>query len=925
VAARICQYPQHLPGVVLTSDATALTDELAENWSDSIPRVVLVEGFPGVGKSRVGREVVDRWPGLAVRVEVPEDFVSIEDVLLDVATRFDELGDEEMSSLEDLDLLSGLLRVMRKGALLVIDDVQRLLDPSTGIPQKELRRLVEKVASAEHIGRLLLLSNQAPADGLWLEKVRRVVLGPPTAGVAESFLDQLLIDRGLAAQIPVDQRSSVVKWLGGNPRAITALVACLMDQTLDQLIEMEPDAWQLRDEVVSPQLIQKLETYFLSRTLDQLDSNALLLLEALSVYRKPFRADAIDRLSRIVSDPASAREALSSRYLLEMHGAYLSLHPIIRRLARVRLSQNPRREHNAHTAASDHFVRRLRPTSSTPINLATAGEAFVEARYHLLVAGRQSEFEKIASDHRRQLLSHYRLTTTPPSSATARRQLLVTLLAALSAGDSGFAPLRILLARLLLERGQPDDDLQALRQLVQASRESKDVWCWRTRIDLTVKLEGLPAGKGVSVQALSKLHASNHWMPYYRYAASLIGENRQVSDAEALSWLNESFDRVPANSLYGLYGLASFILCRRNRRTEALELLLTAVDKVGTNSGNSWRLLEEAAYVAAATGASEPLHRVRIASFEHEKAAALTTLCDVLLLLNHHRYSQAVEKSTGNTSPALVSQSVFAALCSGDVVMAEQIMATAVLPRNKASSWLKSLVALCSRKSDLYAEEISHVVGRRLSDEELADPGLWLRVWDDIPSRVEAYPAFYFYRLPAALTGLDSDLVRLPEGESQLPLVDLQRIKLPTVLEPVIADDKEETNFDATPPLINVEGNLIMSGDSYNISGQAGAVGPGSQAANNTFNQVVGQMSPDEFGSLAVELGRLRSSMRSAASTPEEDMAVAEIARAEVAANSGDTAEMGDALSKAGKWALATANSLGVGLAVAALKAAIGM
>jgi hypothetical protein len=141
VAARICQYPQHLPGVVLTSDATALTDELAENWSDSIPRVVLVEGFPGVGKSRVGREVVDRWPGLAVRVEVPEDFVSIEDVLLDVATRFDELGDEEMSSLEDLDLLSGLLRVMRKGALLVIDDVQRLLDPSTGIPQKELRRI----------------------------------------------------------------------------------------------------------------------------------------------------------------------------------------------------------------------------------------------------------------------------------------------------------------------------------------------------------------------------------------------------------------------------------------------------------------------------------------------------------------------------------------------------------------------------------------------------------------------------------------------------------------------------------------------------------------------------------------------------------------------------------------------------------------
>ncbi|TCM35130.1 hypothetical protein EV648_12523 [Kribbella sp. VKM Ac-2568] len=116
-----------------------------------------------------------------------------------------------------------------------------------------------------------------------------------------------------------------------------------------------------------------------------------------------------------------------------------------------------------------------------------------------------------------------------------------------------------------------------------------------------------------------------------------------------------------------------------------------------------------------------------------------------------------------------------------------------------------------------------------------------------------------------------------------------------------------------------------MSRDVYNVSGQAGAVGPKASAERNTFNQFVGGMDEGELAQLATELSQLRLTMRESAKSAEEDMAVAEVAQAEVAAAAGDTATVERHLAKAGKWALSTATAIGVALAAAAIKAAIGL
>ncbi len=815
---------------------------------------------------------------------------------------------------------------MRSGtSLLIIDNAERLQDPLTQMPSVGLRKVVEG-ALAGGAGRVLLLTNHAPADGMWLEGCRRKILRPPGADDAQRLLDALLRDRGKEHEIPPQQRTDVVRWLGANPRALRALVACLGEEPLESLIELEPDAWELRDEVVSPALIQKLETYFLTRTLDQLDSNALVLLEMLSIYRKPFRGAAIERLSNVVANVSLARSRLASRYLIDVDRNYYTLHPIIRRLARKRIAEDPKREQNAHRAAADHFSRSLRrPTG--PAKLHLVGETFVEARYHLLAAGRDSDFEALASDYRRELLAQYRSPTAMPADETSRRHLLSTLQGALGASDDGYSALRVLLARLLLDRGQHDGDRLALRQLTLASRDSKDPYCWKARLELTLKFEGNTAGRAVAEQALSALNPANARYPVLGYAAGLIRANDPVLDTQALDWLDRHRDSVPRDSSYGLFTAAAFVLSRNRRRPEAVDVLLVGHEHVGGQDPNAWRLLEEAAFIAAATRDQDGLARVRAKALTDRRESDLVTLCDVLTLQSAGRWSE-VSAAVGNCrSLSVVAQSAFSLLCSGDPGGATTLLTQQDVGQNRTGAWLRALVALCAGRPDIYAAEIQTCVSARLGPAQSPDPALWLSVWDEVPHGVENFPAFYFPRLPQSLTGLDFDLVRLPEDGSATSAVDHELLRLPTVQDSKSFDDAIECSDDYTtmPSLITVNGDLIMSKDIYNVAGQAGAVGRGASAPGATFNQVVSQMNAAQLMELTTELSRLREAMREAATTPEEDMAVAEVARAEVAARNGDTDDCERALSRAGGWAWKTANAIGTSLAAGALKAALGL
>ena len=117
----------------------------------------------------------------------------------------------------------------------------------------------------------------------------------------------------------------------------------------------------------------------------------------------------------------------------------------------------------------------------------------------------------------------------------------------------------------------------------------------------------------------------------------------------------------------------------------------------------------------------------------------------------------------------------------------------------------------------------------------------------------------------------------------------------------------------------------IKLGDKY-ITGQAGAIGSGAHVHEITFNQIWYQIEGSiDLPRLADELAVLRQAMKKDAIEPEQDVAVGAVAAAEQAAKNGNGPKALRFLKSAGKWALDMAEKIGVGVATAAIKGAMGI
>ena len=116
----------------------------------------------------------------------------------------------------------------------------------------------------------------------------------------------------------------------------------------------------------------------------------------------------------------------------------------------------------------------------------------------------------------------------------------------------------------------------------------------------------------------------------------------------------------------------------------------------------------------------------------------------------------------------------------------------------------------------------------------------------------------------------------------------------------------------------------------YNIQAhQVGAVGDNASAGNLTHSTqqlVIGQSSFDAFD-LVADLKRLARALAISDAHDEDAVGdtVAALTSAEAAARSGDAQGVGVALAKTGTWVLRVAEGIGVPVAIAAIKAAIGL
>lgn len=143
---------------------------------------------------------------------------------------------------------------------------------------------------------------------------------------------------------------------------------------------------------------------------------------------------------------------------------------------------------------------------------------------------------------------------------------------------------------------------------------------------------------------------------------------------------------------------------------------------------------------------------------------------------------------------------------------------------------------------------------------------------------------------------------------------------LPMMMERALP--RTEVNIGHITGPNTIEGTT-MSKDTYNIHGQAGAVGKNAHAHDMTFQQAWNQSNID-LAQLAEELTRLRAAMKQETQgTREQDKAIVSVADAEEAAVKGDGPTVLQHLKAAGTWALGVAEKIGVTLAAEAIKRAM--
>jgi hypothetical protein len=125
---------------------------------------------------------------------------------------------------------------------------------------------------------------------------------------------------------------------------------------------------------------------------------------------------------------------------------------------------------------------------------------------------------------------------------------------------------------------------------------------------------------------------------------------------------------------------------------------------------------------------------------------------------------------------------------------------------------------------------------------------------------------------------------------------------------------------------VNNQGGT-MSGDTFNNSGQVGAMGPNATAHDNTFNQLVNHVEQHvDLAELAKQLGELRQAIaQKQDASPQAAIAAGEVAKAEIAATEKNTGKVVEHLKAAGKWTLDFAKDVGKDLVVEVIKSATGM
>lgn len=251
------------------------------------------------------------------------------------------------------------------------------------------------------------------------------------------------------ADVPPADRPSVVRWLGGNPRALHLFAVSLRYHSLEELVNINPETWEHPELSVSPELPQNIERQMLERILRKLDHDFQDALYLLCAFRKSFQNKAFEAFSFQKETLARFKTDLIDLFLMEQRSGRYALHPIVREIGLQKLLDSPERFRAAHETAARHYTRHFYAKEKNT-HLGTLGGYFTEARYHLVHAGKQEELAGIARYFFDHLSASFNFVTPVPKEPELLHERIEMLASVLE--SPGPVGLECHLARLYCPR-----------------------------------------------------------------------------------------------------------------------------------------------------------------------------------------------------------------------------------------------------------------------------------------------------------------------------------------------------------------------------------------------------------------------------------------------------------------------------------------
>jgi hypothetical protein len=447
-------------------------------------------------------------------------------------------------------------------------------------------------------------------------------------------------------------------------------------------------------------------------------------------------------------------------------------------------------------------------------------------------------------------------------------------------------------------------------------------------VQLTARLDGARAAESAARRGFTVINEMHH---ANLYDSVVEAYRREDMLPDAIRFLEEGLESLDISAKVFLSPVLGRLLSRSGRSTEAVKRMVLIYQEAvtaGVNNAPYWRPIEQAAFIAHGQGDVTALNYIEQSILPSDFADSFKVLVRCLLHEQSSNYRASAEaareyaKNTPKRSPAIAGLEAFAWLCCGEVEEAEIAVSKISLANNAASTWLRACIYYCANRMELCREMLEELERRDLDIADSDIPGHLVSVWDEHGGYGNAHPSFYFPVLPSSFTGLDRDLRKSFWGYSALGGVDPRNAWFPRRAERGI-ESKDKHVVEANhQPLVAIQLGDRMA--QYNV-GQAGAVGDGSVANNPVFMQGAVDPLVSQLPALANELRALRAAMAKEAQTDEEFASLGEIDAAINAADREDVAETKGRLARAGSWAAGIAASLGSGLALAALKSALGL